>query len=221
MQLNLFDKGPRTLEENMLKKIQGLEAQKRINQDRDPARLGFKDPAVLEEFMARSKATRSIDIFTDGGCKGNQLGNENSIGAYGIMMNYRGHYKFIGSAFRETTNNRMEIKAITEGLRSLKPSVKKQTIRIFSDSKYSIEGATSWYKKWARLGWRRDKKGSEIKNVELWRELISMKEELESRGNLIEFYHIKGHSGQVGNEIADDICNYLMGEDKLLILEEA
>ncbi|MBP5620840.1 MAG: ribonuclease HI, partial [Thermoguttaceae bacterium] len=99
-----------------------------------------------------------------------------------------------------TTNNRMELQAVVEGLSTLK---RRTTVKIVSDSAYVLNGLSSWIKSWKRNGWKRrdGSKMVEVKNVDLWKrldELIASHE--------VEFSKIKGHSGHPENERCDELA---------------
>lgn len=100
----------------------------------------------------------------------------------------------------ETTNNRMELQAVVEGLSVLK---RPTSIRLVSDSSYVLNGLSKWIKSWKTNGWRRKEKGRwvDVKNVDLWKKL----DELASRHD-VEFEWIKGHAGHAENERCDELA---------------
>ena len=131
-----------------------------------------------------------INIYCDGACRGNQ--NANNIGAWAYVLEYNGKVKEGYGVQPNTTNNAMEITACIKALEQLKS--KSIPITINSDSQYVV--ATM------NMGW--NKKA----NFELWEQL----ETLVSECNSISFNKVKGHSGDKGNERADELCNIAMDE---------
>lgn len=133
-----------------------------------------------------------IEIYTDGACSGNP-----GKGGWGAVLLYREHKKEISGYQESTTNNQMELKAAIEGLKAIKKSSK---IIIHTDSKYVMEGITSWIEGWKKNGWKNSHK-KPVKNIELWQEL----DELVSKHD-IKWKWVKGHSGNKYNEIADSLA---------------
>lgn len=131
-----------------------------------------------------------IIIYADGACRGNQF-TEN-IGAYGIVLLYKGYMKTLKQAFKNTTNNKMEIIAIIEALKAVKNY--DLYTEVYTDSQYVVCTLND--------GWKRNK------NIELWNEL----DELISRFKCIKFIKVKGHDGDTYNELADSLCNQAMDE---------
>ncbi len=139
--------------------------------------------------------TKKVNIYTDGGSRGNP-----GIGAWGVFVD--GEQEIKMSGFEEmTTNNRMELTAVIKGLKSTKD---RTEITLHTDSKYVIDGITKWINNWKKNGWKTASK-KQVKNSDLWKEL----DELASSCN-IEWKWVKGHSGDRGNEIADELCNIEM-----------
>jgi len=145
------------------------------------------------------KEIDSIDIYTDGGCSGNP-----GPGGWGFVI-LCGDDVLKGSGRdRETTNNRMELKAVIESLHSLNDKcggVMKEggriSVRIFTDSTYVKKGISEWIEKWVKNGWKTaDKK--DVKNRELWVELKSLSDMVNP-----EWKWVKGHSGNKWNEECD------------------
>ena len=103
-----------------------------------------------------------------------------------------------------STNNRMELTAVIKGLEALTKPCK---VHITTDSKYVLKGVTEWMANWKMRNWRTASK-KPVLNVELWKELdeLVVKHEL-------EWSWVKGHSGHVENEIADQLAN--LGIDEL------
>lgn len=133
-----------------------------------------------------------IEIYTDGACLGNP-----GRGGWGAVLLYKEHYKEISGNEAETTNNRMELRAIIEALKMLK---KPSAATIYTDSKYAMEGITKWIFNWKKNGWRSSDK-KPVKNVDLWQELDS-----EVQKHQLSWTWVKGHSGNKYNEIVDELA---------------
>jgi ribonuclease HI len=133
-----------------------------------------------------------IEIYTDGACLGNP-----GRGGWGAILIYKEHQKKISGTERESTNNRMELRAPIEALRLLK---KSSEVTIHTDSKYVMDGITQWIFNWKKNGWKSAKKDP-IKNSELWREL-----DAEVEKHKIIWKWVKGHSGNHFNEIVDQLA---------------
>lgn len=145
-----------------------------------------------------------IIIYTDGACSGNQ--NSENIGGYGAVLIYKGHRKEIYDGVQNTTNNKMEMKACIEALKTLKK--KDIPVEVYTDSAYVCNCINQkWYVKWRANGWKNSKK-EPVENKELWVELLDLVEGL----NDIKFIKVKGHSGVELNELADQLAN--KGMDK-------
>ncbi|HET8860167.1 ribonuclease HI [Marivirga sp.] len=130
-----------------------------------------------------------ITIYTDGSALGNP-----GPGGYGIVLRFGDKVKEISGGFRNTTNNRMELLAIVEALKSLK--TKKYPIHIYSDSKYVIDSITKgWLSGWVKKGF----KGK--KNVDLWKQYLQV-----SKGYDLNFHWVKGHAGNPDNERCDRLA---------------
>ena len=133
-----------------------------------------------------------IDVFTDGACSGNP-----GPGGWAAILRAGGHDKEISGGERATTNNRMELTAVIRALQALKQA---STVVIHTDSRYVMDGATKWMKRWKANGWKTaDKKP--VKNEELWRAL----EEASARHQL-SWRWVEGHSGHPENERADKLA---------------
>lgn len=145
-----------------------------------------------------------VKIYTDGGCRSNQ--SKDNIGAYAAVLHFREFKKIVSQPIRNTTNNQMEIRAVIEGLKVIKND--KFPIRIYSDSAYVVNCINKkWYDKWRKNGWVKND-GKEVKNYELWKELIELYESFSD----IKIYKVKGHSDDIFNEEADEIVNKTMDD---------
>jgi len=137
--------------------------------------------------------TNKITIYTDGACSGNP-----GAGGWGAVLLYKEHIKKISGGEKDTTNNRMELKAVIESLRAVKKIT--SDIVVYTDSKYVQNGIMEWIHGWKKNGWKNAAK-KPIKNVDLWMEL-----DAESAKHKIEWKWVKGHSGNKYNEMADDLA---------------
>ena len=144
----------------------------------------------IPRFMA--KAPHTVELFTDGACSGNP-----GPGGWGAILRWRGHEKVLSGGAPETTNNRMELQAVIEGLKALK---KRSRVVIYTDSQYVQRGMTEWLAAWKRKNFQ-VKGGGLRPNHELWREL-----DLLSQEHDIEWRWIRGHNGHPENERADRLA---------------
>lgn len=132
-------------------------------------------------------------IYTDGACSGNP-----GPGGYGAVLKFGEYEKEIKGGFRSTTNNRMEILAVIEGLRALK---KPSKVTVYSDSKYVIDSMTKgWALNWKRKGWMRTSK-EKAKNSDLWEQMLDLDGQHD-----IQWQWVKGHAGDPMNERADTLA---------------
>lgn len=135
-------------------------------------------------------------IYTDGACQPNP-----GEGGWAFILFSETHPKsrIIKSGYEQkTTNNRMEITAVLEGLKYFNGlKEESDSALLFSDSKYLVNGITLWMDGWARNGWRKkDKKP--VMNDDLWREIHNLMKNME-----VDCKHVKGHSGHQENEECD------------------
>ena len=131
-----------------------------------------------------------IDIYTDGACSGNP-----GIGGWGVVIIFDDKKTIhLNGGNKNTTNNKMELKAAIEALKFFK---EKNNLNIFTDSKYVKEGIESWIINWKKNGWKTSSK-KEVKNKELWIELDN-----EINKHSINWHWVKGHDGNKFNEQAD------------------
>lgn len=129
--------------------------------------------------------SKIVYLFTDGGCSNNQ--SEENVGGWGAVLYYNGTTKELFGGERNTTNNRMELLAVIEGLKALKS--KTLYLKIYSDSSYFVNCfKEGWYQKWRLNGWINSQK-KPVENKELWVELIDLLESFEG----FECHRLKGH----------------------------
>ncbi|MDH3635479.1 MAG: ribonuclease HI [Gammaproteobacteria bacterium] len=134
-----------------------------------------------------------VVIHTDGACRGNP-----GPGGWGVVLRYNGNLKKLKGYDPETTNNRMELTAVIEGLKALTRSC---DIELHTDSKYVMQGITEWLNNWKRNGWKTAARKS-VKNIDLWQQLDE-----EVVRHKIDWNWVKGHSGVEDNEMADQLAN--------------
>lgn len=139
-----------------------------------------------------------VIIYTDGGCIGNP-----GPGGWAAVLSFGIHRKELSGRFRETTNNRMEMRAAIEALEAL---TRPCPVVIYTDSQYLCDGITKWVIGWQRKGWRTAKK-KPVKNQDLWRRLLAAVARHEAAGG-VEWRWTKGHAGDELNERADELANY-------------
>ncbi len=138
-----------------------------------------------------------VHLFTDGGCSGNP-----GPGGWAFVLRHPSSGKELerfGSE-AQTTNNRMELTAVIEGLAALsKPS----TVELYTDSVYVGKGLSEWLANWKRNGWKRREGGrlAPVKNDDLWKRLDELQQT-----HKIQFKHVRGHSGHVENERCDQLA---------------
>lgn len=147
----------------------------------------------------------TINIYTDGSVKNNRYSTVNNciggIGIYSKELNIRYSEKM-----ENATNNKTELYAILKSLmilengHSLLLNNKEYMINIYSDSMYSINCVTVWYKKWKLNNWKTAK--GLCKNKELIEDITNILEKY----NNIYIQYVKGHAGIEGNEIADTLA---------------
>lgn len=133
-------------------------------------------------------------LFTDGACSGNP-----GPGGWAYVLKHpaTGKAREDSGAEPQTTNNRMELRAVIEGLSALhKPTL----VELTSDSKYVLDGLKTWLDGWIKRGWRTAAK-EPVKNQDLWEEL-----DLLRKRHTINFHWIKGHAGHPENERCDELA---------------
>lgn len=134
-----------------------------------------------------------VTIYTDGACKGNP-----GPGGWGAILKYGESEKEIWGGEKVTTNNRMEIMAAIAALELLKRPSK---VVLYTDSEYLRKGITEWITGWKRRNWK-NSAGKPVKNDDLWKRLDAT-----TPLHDIEWRWVKGHSGDPGNERADQLAN--------------
>jgi ribonuclease HI len=135
----------------------------------------------------------AVLIYTDGACKGNP-----GPGGWGAWLRSGTNERELFGGEPQTTNNRMELTAVIEALRALKWPCE---VTLYTDSQYVRQGITEWLKNWKARGWLTTGK-QPVKNADLWRELDE-----EATRHDVHWRWVKGHSGDEGNERADQLAN--------------
>lgn len=134
-----------------------------------------------------------VEIYTDGACKGNP-----GRGGWGAWLKSGDNEKELFGGEPDTTNNRMELKAVIEALMSLR---RPCNIIVHTDSQYVQKGISEWIHGWKKRGWKTAAKAP-VKNVDLWQALDAAQ-----HTHTIEWRWVRGHAGDIGNERADALAN--------------
>ena len=136
---------------------------------------------------------KQVILYTDGACSGNP-----GPGGWGAILLYNDYKKEMSGGERETTNNKMELTAAIEGLSALKePCI----VKLYSDSKYLIDGITKgWARSWRAKGWKKSD-GKPALNVDLWQKILDLDDY-----HQIEYIWVKGHAGNPYNERCDRLA---------------
>ena len=136
---------------------------------------------------------KQVEIYTDGACSGNP-----GPGGWGVILRYKGISRELSGGDASTTNNRMELSAVINGLGALKEPC---DVTLYSDSKYIIDAIQKgWAKKWKANGWMRNKKEPAL-NSDLWENLLQLLDL-----HQVEFIWVKGHAGHPENERCDQLA---------------
>ncbi|MDX1381292.1 MAG: ribonuclease HI [Xanthomonadales bacterium] len=133
-----------------------------------------------------------VKMYTDGACSGNP-----GPGGWGAVLLWNGHRREVNGGEAATTNNRMELMAVIQGLETLKRACE---VHVYTDSTYVMKGLTEWLPAWKRRGWRTASK-KPVANVDLWQAL-----EAAVQRHTLKWHWVKGHSGVPENERADELA---------------
>lgn len=135
-----------------------------------------------------------VHVWSDGACRGNP-----GPGGWGALIRVSGRPDVeVSGGEAATTNNRMELRAVVEALRSLPAG---SEITVHADSTYVLNGITRWLAGWRRNGWLTGSK-QPVKNVDLWQDLDE-----QANRHTVDWQWVKGHAGDPGNERADALAN--------------
>lgn len=136
---------------------------------------------------------KEVMIYTDGACSGNP-----GPGGWGAILFYGVHKKEISGGEKATTNNRMEIQAVIEGLKLLKEPCR---VQVYSDSAYVVNCfQKGWIHGWLRNGWKNSKK-EPVENQDLWKQLWEL-----MKLHTVEYIKVKGHSDNEFNNRCDELA---------------
>jgi len=147
---------------------------------------------------AKSDASEpEVVLYTDGGCSGNP-----GPGGWAYILVHPKSGKTVeqSGGDPETTNNRMELQAVVEGLTALtRPTI----VELQTDSVYVGKGLSEWMPKWKAAGWRRKENNSwkEVKNVDLWQKLDAL-----THKHTVNYVRVAGHSGHPENDRCDELA---------------
>ena len=133
-----------------------------------------------------------VTIYTDGACSGNP-----GKGGWGAILIYAKEKKYMSGSKQLTTNNQMEL---TATIQALKIIVKPSNIGLYTDSQYVKNGITNWIFNWKKNGWKTANK-KPVANKDLWIELDKYVD-----FHSVNWFWVKGHSGNHYNEIADELA---------------
>ena len=131
-------------------------------------------------------------MFTDGACRGNP-----GPGGWAVLLRMGEKERELSGGETLTTNNRMELMAVIQALSALK---RRCAVKLFTDSKYVLQGYTEWLPGWKARGWRTAAR-EPVKNAELWQELLNA-----AARHRIEWHWVKGHSGHPENDQVDALA---------------
>ena len=141
---------------------------------------------------------KKIELYTDGACRGNP-----GPGGWAAILRYSDKEKILYGAEPDTTNNRMELTAVIQGLSALKY---KCDVVVTTDSQYVANGITKWVDGWRRKNWR-TASNKPVKNIDLWQAL-----DTQVQRHQVVWEWVKGHAGHPENELADQYANLAIDE---------
>ena len=134
-----------------------------------------------------------VTLYTDGACSGNP-----GPGGWGAILEYNGAEKELSGSEENTTNNRMELTAVIEGLRLLKEPC---TVELWSDSRYVIDALDKgWARSWQKRGWVKSDKKPAL-NPDLWEQLLSLCDI-----HAVRCHWVRGHAENPFNNRCDELA---------------
>ena len=147
-----------------------------------------------------------LEIYTDGACRGNQ--SANNKGGWGFILTdtTTGKVRHRWGHEADTTNNRMEMTAAIRALYAIR-NRERTEVTIYSDSNLMVKGMNEWLTGWKAKGWKTASK-KPVENKGLWVQLDEL-----SAGHDVTWCHVRGHAGDVGNELADKLAKAKRGAD--------
>ncbi len=134
----------------------------------------------------------TVSLFTDGACLGNP-----GPGGWAALLRFDGMEKELSGGEKDTTNNRMEMVAVIEGLNAL---TKPCSVEVYTDSQYVQKGITEWIDGWKARNWKTAAK-KPVKNADLWQQLDDAQ-----AVHQVSWHWVKGHAGHPENERVDDLA---------------
>ncbi|WP_347877294.1 ribonuclease HI [Halanaerobium saccharolyticum] len=141
--------------------------------------------------MKKLDRFQEFKVYTDGAC----LGNPGPGGYAAVILDPDSQkLKTVSGSEKDSTNNRMELKAVIEALKIIPKNTK---IELYSDSSYVLNGLSSWIEGWKRNGWKTASKNA-VANQDLWQELDQLSSDFE-----LSYQKVKGHSGDQFNDEVD------------------
>ncbi len=143
--------------------------------------------------MTDANLTLVIEIYTDGACRGNP-----GPGGWGALLIAGNRQKKMYGGDPETTNNRMELMAAIQALNALDAD---SYVQLYTDSKYVMDGINEWMPNWKKRGWKTAAR-KPVKNKDLWQDLDAA-----VNRHAVDWFWVKGHAGNPGNEMADQLAN--------------
>jgi len=152
------------------------------------------------------------ELYTDGACQPNP-----GIGGWAYLIRSRNgdksYFTFNSGSEKTTTNNRMELQSVLEGLKFFKNELwtGKETIHLFSDSQYTVKGISIWIDVWQSNNWKK-KRGKILLNSDLWEQIWNLRNKLKIRAK-----YIPGHAGNKYNEIANQMAVKAVRDSKINI----
>ena len=136
---------------------------------------------------------KQVTLYTDGACSGNP-----GAGGWGAVLLFGDHKKELSGGEAETTNNRMELMAVIQGLSKLKYPCE---VEIYSDSAYVVNAFNqNWLDSWEKNGWRKAD-NNPVLNADLWQSLLAL-----TRVHTVQFRKVKGHSDNELNNRCDELA---------------
>ncbi len=138
-------------------------------------------------------SAKEVMLYTDGACRGNP-----GPGGWGVLLRYGDAEKELWGGEDQTTNNRMELQAVIEGLSTL---TRPSRVTVVTDSQYVKNGMMQWIHNWKRNGWKTAAR-KPVKNADLWQQLDALVQKHD-----VCWEWVRGHSGHPENERADELAN--------------
>ncbi len=141
------------------------------------------------------------ELYTDGACQPNP-----GVGGWAYLIRSTDGNKVYFTADsgseQKTTNNRMELQSVLEGLRFFADELwtGMEEIKIFSDSQYTVKGINTWSDGWQKNGWKK-KSGKVLLNPDLWKKIWNLRNKLRVKAE-----HVRGHAGNEYNEMVDQMA---------------